>query len=120
MNSIASFLFFAPRDHQRVRNEKSLIEMEIDWRTTLLWVVQAAIPRHARRDIAIDQNLRRLRAAGPPEDVGFDTIETLQGAIDVERVQLVELGAICHQRYFHHLVRLLPHPTLSAEPLQIP
>jgi len=44
--------------------------------------------------------LDRLGAAAPPDDVVLDRGELLEGAIDVEGIELVGRNAVCEQRIF--------------------
>ena len=62
-----------------------------------------------------------MRARGPPHrDVGLDLLELLEGAVDVERIELVGRDTVGHQRRLQRGDRVIAQRAAARELLHVP
>ena len=110
-----------PEDAERGALQDALVVGEGDLGAFTGQRADAAIPGHHHVDLAVVQQLRRLRARGPPYgDEGLDLVELLESAIDIERIELVGRDAIGHQRGFQRRQRMVAQRAPAGKLLHIP
>ena len=81
----------------------------------------AAVPGHHHVDLPVIEELRRLRARGPPHrDIGLDLLELFEGAVDVERIELVGRDTVGHQRGLQRGDRVVAQRAAARELLHVP
>ncbi len=87
----------ALEDAERGALQDALVVGEGDLGAFLGQRADAAVPGHHHVDLAIVQQLRGLRARGPPHrDVGLDLVELFEGTVDIERIELVGRDTVSH------------------------
>src|SRR5689334_12923129 len=85
-------------DKRRLLNH-ALVPFDLQRRAILDGDIVASIPGATHDRLFVHEKLRRLRARLPPNaDMRLDRIELLEGAVDVERIELVRRNAVRHQR----------------------
>ena len=108
-------------DAERGALQDALIVGESDLGAFLGQRADAAVPGHHHVDFPVIEELRRLRARGPPHrDVGLDLLELLEGAVDVERIELVGRDAVGHQRRLERGDRVIAQRAAARELLHVP
>src|SRR5262245_45369375 len=111
----------AARNDEAALLESALAPFDLDRRALLDDVVEAAVPAGRQHDLLVEQELRGRLAGRPPRgDVRLDLVELLEGAVEVDGIELVHRHAIGQQRELQIVGRMVAHGARARELLGVP